>query len=85
MPNLLTRLFGGRSPVAETKALQMLMSIRDIGEAQWTSRSFAALVHEGFARNPVVNRCVRLIAESATRVPLVAMEDGKRLTDHPAG
>ena len=84
MPNLFTRLFGGRTPVAETKALQMLMSIREIGEAQWTSRSFAALAQEGFARNPIVNRCVRLIAESATRVPLMAMEDGKRLTDHPA-
>ena len=83
MPNLLTRLFGERSPAAETKALQMLMSIRELGDANWTTRSFAALAQEGFARNPVVNRCVRLIAESATRVALTATEDGKRISDHP--
>ena len=83
MPTLFTRLFGGRSPVVETKAMQMLTSVRELGEAQWTTRSFASLAHEGFARNPVVNRCVRLIAESATRVPLAVIEDGKRLSEHP--
>src|SRR5437868_223251 len=83
MPNLITRLFGSRSPVAETKTLQMLTSVRELGEAHWTTRSFAALAQEGFARNPVVHRCVRLISESATRVPLMAEEDDKRLADHP--
>ena len=65
MPNLLNRLFGGRSPVAETKAAQMLMRWRELGEPDWTRRSFPALAQEGFARNPVVHRCVRLIAEAA--------------------
>src|SRR3569833_1536272 len=83
MPNLLTRLFGGRSPVAETKSMQVLMSLRELGDPTWTRRSFPALAQEGFARNPVVHRCVQLIAESATRVPLAAVEDGKRLTEHP--
>jgi HK97 family phage portal protein len=84
MPNLLSRLLGGRSPVAEAKAAHMLMAIRDLQSPDWTRRSFPALAQEGFMRNPVVHRCVRLIAESATRVPLVAMEEGRRLTSHPA-
>jgi len=83
MPNLLTRLFGGRSVVPETKTLQMLTSVRELGEAQWTARSFAALAQEGFARNPVVHRCVKLIAESAARVPLAIEDGGKRLAEHP--
>src|SRR3569832_196113 len=83
MPNLFTRLFGGRSPVAETKSMQVLMSLRELGDPTWTRRSFSALAQEGFARNPVVHRCVQLIAESATRVSLVAVEDGKRLNEHP--
>ena len=93
MPNLFTRLFGGRTAVAElsrdastgteTKAARMLVSWRDLGAPDWTRRSFAALAQEGYARNPVVNRCVRLIAESANRVPMVAVEDGKRLSEHP--
>ena len=83
MSNLLTRLFGGRSPMAEAKSTQVLMALRELGDPSWTRRSFPALTQEGFARNPVVHRCVQLIAESATRVPLVAVEDGKRLTQHP--
>ena len=82
MPNLLTRLFGGRSAVPETKSGQVLMALRGLSDPSWTRRSFAALAQEGFARNPVVHRCVRLIAEAANRVPLVAVEGGKRLSEH---
>lgn len=35
-----------------------------------TTRDYGALCREGFARNPVAHRCVRLIAESAASVPL---------------
>lgn len=83
MPNFLTRLVGGRPAVPETKTAQMLMAIRELGAPDWTRRSFPALAQEGYMRNPVVHRCVRLIAESATRVPLVAREDGRRLAEHP--
>jgi HK97 family phage portal protein len=83
MPNLFTRLLGGRTAVTEAKSAHMLMAIRDLGAPDWTRRSFPALAQEGFMRNPIVHRCVRLIAEGATRVPLVASEDGKRLSRHP--
>ena len=83
MPNFLTRLVGGRPAVPETKTAQMLMAIRELGAPDWTRRSFPALAQEGYMRNPVVHRCVRLIAESATRVPLAAREDGRRLAEHP--
>ncbi|MBL8596318.1 MAG: phage portal protein [Devosia sp.] len=83
MPNLLTRLLGGRSVTPEAKSGHMLMAIRDLGAPDWTRRSFPALAQEGVMRNPVVHRCVRLIAEGAARVPLVAREAGKRLEEHP--
>ena len=83
MPNLLTRLLGGRSVTPEAKSGHMLMAIRDLGTPDWTRRSFPALAQEGVMRNPVVHRCVRLIAEGAARVPLVAREAGKRLEEHP--
>jgi phage portal protein BeeE len=83
MSSILTRLFGGRTPLPETKSAQMLMAIRDLGSPDWTRRSFPALAQEGFMRNPIVHRCVRLIAEAATRVPMVASEEGKRLSSHP--
>ena len=82
MPNVLTRLFGGRAAVPEAKTT-VLASWAGLQTPDWTRRSFAALSQEGFAKNPVVHRCVRLIAESANRVPLVVVEEGKRLGEHP--
>lgn len=86
MPNLFTRLFGGRSPApAETKSFagHTLMTLSQLGPAQWSGRGYASLVNQGFMRNPVVYRCVRLIAEAANRVPLVVQVDGQAVTEHP--
>lgn len=81
------RLFGGGNAVApvETKnfACHTLLTLSQLGAANWSQRGFASLVNEGFARNPVVYRCVRLIAEAANRVPLVVSEKGGRVDEHP--
>jgi HK97 family phage portal protein len=52
-------------------------------QPQWTARTYAALSREGFAKNPVAYRCIRMIAEAAASVPLVVFADGARATDHP--
>lgn len=86
MPSLLNRLFGGRmNTPREAKAFagHTLMSLSQLGPAQWSGRGYASLVHQGFMRNPVVYRCVRLIAETANRVPLTVQVDGKAMIDHP--
>ncbi|RYE11193.1 MAG: phage portal protein [Hyphomicrobiales bacterium] len=83
MPNLLTRLFGGRLTLPEAKSGPVVMAIRDLAAPDWTRRSFPALAQEGFMRNPVVHRCVRLIADAATRVPMIALEQGRRQSEHP--
>ncbi len=84
MPNWLARL-GGMMSAAERKSAgpQSLMTVTQLGEASWSRRGFVSLANAGYARNPVVHRCVRMIAEAATRVPLVAEEGGKRLSEHP--
>ena len=38
-------------------------------EPRWTRADYAALAREGYMRNPVVYRSVRLIAEAAAAVP----------------
>lgn len=83
MAQWLDRLSGGRTNApAETKA-QTYFTVTDLANATWSNRGFASLASEGFAKNPVVYRCVRMIAEAATRVPLQVHEDGKLLTEHP--
>ncbi|CAM3829582.1 phage portal protein [Litorimonas haliclonae] len=54
----------------ESKAAQPLIALQLSSGAHWTPRNFSALCREGFARNPIVYRCVRLIAEAAASVPL---------------
>ncbi|WP_342109262.1 phage portal protein [Methylobacterium sp. SI9] len=44
--------------------------------ACWTPRDPAALAQAGYARNPVVHRAVRLVAESAASLPLIATGSG---------
>ncbi|MCW5722953.1 MAG: phage portal protein, partial [Devosia sp.] len=86
MPNWMSRLFGGRSNApAERKSFagQTLMTLSALGPAQWSGRGYASLVNEGFIRNPVVYRCIRLLAEAATRVPLCVQVEGKTVSDHP--
>ncbi len=51
--------------------------------AHWTGRSYGALAREGFMRNPVAHRTVRLVAEAAAAIPWLAYEDGRELSDHP--
>lgn len=47
-----------------------LVAVELSRRACFTNPDFASLCREGFARNPIVYRCVRVIAESAASVPI---------------
>ena len=64
-------------------AAQPLISIHRIGQPQWTPRNYAALAREGFAGNAIGYRCVRMIAEAASSVPLLLYDGDKELNAHP--
>lgn len=86
MSNWMNRLFGGlMNTPAETKNFggHSMMTLSALGPAQWSGRGYASLVNQGFMRNPVVYRCIRLIAETANRVPLLVQVDGKTVSEHP--
>ncbi|MBU1175262.1 MAG: phage portal protein [Alphaproteobacteria bacterium] len=83
MPSFLSRLTGGRAHApAETKA-QTLFSLTELSGPSWTGRSYASLAREGMVRNPVVYRCIRMIAEAAASVPLKVVVDGAVQSEHP--
>ncbi|QQR37960.1 phage portal protein [Devosia rhizoryzae] len=86
MANWMNRLLGGRSNTPrESKAFagHTMLTLSQLGPAQWSGRGYASLVNQGFMRNPVVYRCIRLIAEAANRVPLTVVADGQKVADHP--
>ncbi|MBO0345206.1 phage portal protein [Roseibium sp. CAU 1637] len=69
----------------ETKASQTAPLIAWSGHQApvWSPRDYAALAREGYARNPVVYRCIRLISEAAASVPLGLFEADQEVTTHP--
>jgi HK97 family phage portal protein len=52
-------------------------------EARWTRRDYATLAREGFMRNPVAYRSVRLIAEAVSSVPWLLYEGATEFERHP--
>jgi HK97 family phage portal protein len=81
MLHLLSRL---RRP-AEAKASRAgaAVALYLAGRPVWTPRDYAALAREGFQKNPVVHRAVRLIAEAAAALPLTLLDGGRMLDRHP--
>lgn len=48
---------------------QPLIALQLGGAAAWSARDYAALSRQGYHKNAIVFRCVRLIAEAAASVP----------------
>ena len=67
----------------ESKQTPAFVALHMQGEASWTRRDYATLAREGFMRNPVVHRAVRLIAETAAAVPWLLYEGEAELSEHP--
>ncbi|GEO84373.1 MULTISPECIES: phage portal protein [Alphaproteobacteria] len=75
-----------RSAMSETKASgsQGFSLVAGEGEARWSGRSYPTLSREGFMKNPVAHRTVRLVAEAAAAIPWLAYRDGQEVEGHAA-
>ena len=71
------RRFAGAMNARDRKgAPAHLIAWHGLGRPVWSSRDVMALAREGYGRNAVAYRCVRLIAEAAASARLrVAPED----------
>ncbi len=78
--SVLTRLFGVEAKASRTAKL---FAFATGGQPVWTPRDLAALAREGFARNAVVYRSVRMIAEAASSVPLYLFDGEHEVDTHP--
>lgn len=70
---------------AERKASRTgrLIAFESGGRARWTPRDYAALTREGYSRNAIVHRAVRLTAEAIGGVSFVLYDGAEELTAHP--
>ncbi len=67
----------------KSSAAAPLVALHSAGRPHWTPRNYAALAREGFAGNVIGYRCVRMIAEAVSAVPLLMMVDGAEVEAHP--
>ena len=75
MPNLLRWL--GLAPEAKGAPVPSRLALYLAGEPVWTERDYGGLARQGFQRNAVVHRAVRLVAEAAASLPLTLMDRGR--------
>jgi HK97 family phage portal protein len=73
------------APVAEVKASAVgrVVAFGTSGRVAWSPRDTASLVRNGFQGNPVGFRAVKVIAEAAAALPVVAQDAGRRYEVHP--
>ncbi|WP_188576045.1 phage portal protein [Azorhizobium oxalatiphilum] len=72
-----------RPQEAKASRTAALVALLSTGRARWTPRDYAGLAREGFARNAVAYRAVRLVAEAAASVPLLLMDGPREIDAHP--
>ena len=82
------RRFGFRPPMAaKQSAARSLIALHGQGTPVWTPRHYGDLAQEGFARNAIAYRCVRMISETAAAVPWILYESTggreRELDTHP--
>ena len=79
MPGGLMPFAVGRVRNAEEKASRTgpLIALQTLGRPVWTPRDYAAFAREGYMQNAICYRAVRMIAEAAASVPLLALR-GRR-------
>lgn len=61
-------------PEQKADSVRHLIAFQSSPGAIWTPRNYQNLTREGFMRNAVVYRCVRMIAEAAASVPMSCLD-----------
>jgi HK97 family phage portal protein len=82
---MVLHLFRSAKPApAEAKASAAARVVPFHGaQVRWSARDSGTLTRVGFLGNPVGFRCVKLIAEAASAVPLVVQDAERRFEAHP--
>jgi HK97 family phage portal protein len=71
------------SPESKASRTARLIALENNGRPRWTPRDYAALAREGYSRNAIVYRAVRLIAESISSLCFVLYEGTAECDEHP--
>src|SRR6185437_704648 len=70
-------------PERKASRTARVIALEGGGRARWTPRDYAALTREGYTKNAIVHRAVRLIAESIGGLSFVLYEGDAERDTHP--
>jgi HK97 family phage portal protein len=70
-------------PETKASAAARVVPIHGAGRVSWSARDSGTMTRVGFLHNPVGYRCVKLIAEAASAVPVIVQDAEKRFEAHP--
>ena len=72
-----------RAPEQKASRTAHLISMQGTGRARWTPRDYAALSREGYLKNAIVHRAVKLIAENAAATQWLLYDGDAESDRHP--
>ena len=80
-----SKITTGATPLGELKSSQTgpLVYLQSHGQPVWTSRNYAALAKEGYTKNVIAYRSVRMIADAASSIPLMVKTNDGTMDEHP--
>ncbi len=77
------RRAANENPHLQHKSAQGFVALQFDREARWSQSGYVGLSRQGFMRNPIAYRCVRLLAEAAGATPWLLYEGGQEHSQHP--
>src|SRR3954471_11939932 len=72
-----------RAPEEKASRTAQVIALQSAERARWTPRDYAALAREGYIRNAIVYRAVRLVAENVGASAFLVEEGGATRDQHP--
>ena len=69
-------------PEAKASRTQAMVALLSGHRPRWTPRDYAALAREGYQRNAIAHRCVRLIAEAVGQISFTLTIGGREQAEH---
>jgi HK97 family phage portal protein len=72
-----------RAPEAKASRTAQLIAFESGGRARWTPRDYSALAREGYVKNAIVYRAVKLVAENVGGCAFLVQEGAETRDRHP--
>ena len=68
----------------KASATGYIVSGYNVGQPVWTPDDYEELARESYVRNAIAYACVKMIAQSAARLPVLLMRGEDQIEEHPA-